>query len=348
MNKNTRREFLKLTAAGAAGFALSQGLTFLRKSPKADYSGGMAGKPGSYSAKPNDPSEIRFLVLGDWGWAGVKSKPGEKDTGKLSFDQAVDAEELGEVAASRHADFVLSVGDNFYPNGVTSVEDKRWHDSFETIYQDASLQVPWYVALGNHDYRGSVSAQVEYSKKSTRWRMPARYYSVPLVSRDESLSVELFVLDTNPFISTYRHGAYSDIKDQDTSAQVAWLEHRLTQSTARHKIVVGHHPLWTGGVRRDLPHERVSDWLDPILRKHGVRAYFCGHEHDAQHLEVDGLHCFVHGNGSEARPTGVIPATHFAESRLGFGYVEMSQDRIRVHFIDGLGELRHSAEIPLV
>ena len=41
--------------------------------------------------------------------------------------------------------------------------------TFEDIFYQDSLQVPWYVIAGNHDYYGSVEAQIGYSKISSRW-----------------------------------------------------------------------------------------------------------------------------------------------------------------------------------
>jgi hypothetical protein len=37
--------------------------------------------------------------------------------------------------------FVISVGDNFYPSGLTSVGDANFADSFQTVYHHAELQV---------------------------------------------------------------------------------------------------------------------------------------------------------------------------------------------------------------
>ena len=50
--------------------------------------------------------------------------------------------------------------------------------NFESVYTDPSLECDWYVALGNHDYKGEVQAEIAYSKISRRWNMPARYFAV--------------------------------------------------------------------------------------------------------------------------------------------------------------------------
>merc|ERR1719343_1867465 len=50
--------------------------------------------------------------------------------------------------------FVINTADNFYYFGVESVNDIKWLFTFEQVYHDSSLQIPWLSALGNHDYGG--------------------------------------------------------------------------------------------------------------------------------------------------------------------------------------------------
>ena len=71
--------------------------------------------------------------------------------------------EMGVVAKKFKAEFVVSTGDNFYPNGVRSTRDYNWIASFENIYTAQSLQTDWFVVLGNHDYRGDPQAEIDYS-----------------------------------------------------------------------------------------------------------------------------------------------------------------------------------------
>lgn len=340
----TRRDFLK-TAAAFAALGVTPELIAEKDAPakKPAPEAGRAGTPEPLPAPADEAGALRFLVMGDWGWAGVKPKEG-KDPYNLTLGQVADAKGMSDTARERSAGFILSVGDNFYPNGVTSTDDPRWQISFEQVYNAPSLQVPWYVALGNHDYRGNVPAQIAYSRKSSRWRMPARHYTF-IEKSAAGVTAQFFILDTCPFVPGYARGGHSDVGEQKPVEQLAWLERELAASSADWKIVVGHHPLWSGGVRRATPEELLGDRLGPILRRHGVQAYFCGHEHDAQHIERDGLHCFVHGNGCEGRPTGAVAGTRFAESRVGFGYVTADSKALTVNFLDVLGEVRHTAKI---
>jgi tartrate-resistant acid phosphatase type 5 len=93
-----------------------------------------------FRRKINQP-RLTFAVIGDWGRQGSPS-------------QRQVARQMGIACERDKAAFVVSVGDNFYERGVTSLDDSHWQQSFETVYEAASLQVPWYVTLGNHDYAG--------------------------------------------------------------------------------------------------------------------------------------------------------------------------------------------------
>ena len=56
----------------------------------------------------------------------------------------------------------LNTGDNFYYYGVKSTSDPMWENTFEQIYTQDSLMVPWYGVLGNHDYGYNPTAQTQY------------------------------------------------------------------------------------------------------------------------------------------------------------------------------------------
>lgn len=269
------------------------------------------------------PTAKSFLVVGDWGRDGT------------SHQQDV-ANAMGKVAAEKKASFVASVGDNFYDNGVTSVTDPQWKTSFEDVYKAPSLQVPWYVALGNHDYRGNAKAQIDYSKTSTRWRMPSRYFA--LTADKTGLSgVDIFVIDTTPLVDSYRTGTKRPAleavwAEAPESLQLNWLEAALAASKAKMKIVLGHHTLYSGGKHGDTPEMQAK--ILPILKRQGVKAYICGHDHDLQHIERDGIAYILTGAGSETREVKAIEGTKFAVARSGFTAYDLVKEGLKVSYID--------------
>lgn len=185
-------------------------------------------------------SQFNFLVVGDW------VRDGTNHQREVALQMAKKARQI-------RCSHVLSVGDNFYENGVQATSDPQWRSSFEDIYSAPSLQIPWYVALGNHDYRGEPDAQVAYTRVSKRWRMPARYYKVA-GSEVSAPHLDLFVIDTSPLVNQYRddiHGAIAkNVLSQDVDAQLRWLDEQLGASTADWKLVIGHHTLRSGGSAR--------------------------------------------------------------------------------------------------
>ncbi|WP_323992229.1 tartrate-resistant acid phosphatase type 5 family protein [Nguyenibacter sp. L1] len=260
-----------------------------------------------------------FVVIGDWGRQG-------------HYQQRALGARMGQVAADFGSLYTVSLGDNFYDDGVTSVDDPNWDLSFESIYRAPSLRTPWRVILGNHDYRGNVAAQLEYGRaRDSRWSLPARYYT-RIEHLPDGSPAEFFFIDTSPFISTYR-GTKVDIAGQDTARQVAWLDRELGRSRAVWKIVIGHHPIHTAEGRFDEP-DLIAAIL-PVLKRHGVTIYVNGHIHNLQYIERDGIHFINNGAGSRVDPVGAPqPGGFTAPDQHGFMTVSLDRDRFDFSFIN--------------
>lgn len=269
------------------------------------------------------PSDtLRFFALGDWGRDG-------------KYNQKTVADAMEKLASVKPIRFVLSLGDNFYPNGVSSTDDSQWQTSFEKIYDGPNLtSVPWYVALGNHDYLSDPTAEIEYGTVCGRWTMPDYFYTVkiPLVSG----SVRLVVLDTNPFEKSYYSDSGFDGKFvRDTVRQKRWMDSVFSLNDADWTIVSGHHPLYTGGLRVSEPNS-VRASLLPIFQQYKLPVYFAGHEHDLQHLKSPDytINQFISGAGSSLRETGTMKFTKFAASVNGFMSVELTRNVMDVYVIN--------------
>lgn len=269
---------------------------------------------------------LNFLIVGDWGRDGT------------SHQREV-AAQMGKAAHSLRSQFVISVGDNFYTEGVRSTTDPRWRSSFEDIYVAPSLQVPWYAVLGNHDYRGAPQAQIDYSNSSTRWRMPARYYKVSGADLGAP-HVDLFFMDTSPIVYKDREQESdpitANVGTQNVAEQLNWLDEELGLSTAPWKLVIGHHTLRSGGsAHGDTP--AMVELVDPLLQKHGVAAYINGHDHDLQHVRRGDINYIGSGAGSEVRPVAAIEGTRFCASVSGFAAINVHSERLELRFRDFRG-----------
>ncbi|WP_225000291.1 tartrate-resistant acid phosphatase type 5 family protein [Cesiribacter sp. SM1] len=286
----------------------------------------------------NTPA-LNFIVMGDWG------RNGEDHQKEV-------ARQMGKTAKEMGVSFVVSTGDNFYPSGVVSEFDPLWRYSFEDIYTDFSLQFDWYPILGNHDYKSDPDAQVAYSKISRRWKMPARYYSKTFnIPGSNGQKVLIAFIDTNPLIKEfYSNTEYGpNVASQDTLQQKRWLEEVLStpDPDIQWKLVVGHHPMFSGGMRKEgYDTKAIRSTLKPLLDKHEADAYISGHEHDLQHILPEGkTHHFISGSASEIRKTGKLPESKFAASEYGFMVFSVTKDAILVQVINDEGKVLYKTKL---
>jgi hypothetical protein len=270
-----------------------------------------------------DGQDLQFLAIGDFGTGDAKQK---------AVAQAMAAQ-----SSRQPVEFVLLLGDNFYENGVAAVDDRQFTAKFENIYHQPSLQIPFYAVLGNHDYRGNPEAQVQYSRVSRRWKMPARYYTF-IQSLDDSTAVQFFALDTTPIAAG----------DAAAKEQLAWLENELKKSRAFWKIVFGHHPLYSGGFHgRDRETLNMREKLEPLFEA-AVDLYLCGHDHDQQLIKLPGqrLHYVISGaGGAKCRDVAYTEDTIFATTNPGFAGFRLSRRELLIEFISAQSKLEYACVI---
>jgi len=270
-----------------------------------------------------DAASLRFLALGDWG------KPN-------SDGQRLVARAMVGAARAAPPDFIVSAGDNFYPAGVSSVFDRKWQTVFRSVYADPALMCPWYAVLGNHDHRGSVDAQIDYSWCDPRWRMPGRFYRT-----SETLpaggTADFFFLDTSVIADT------TYIDTAMARQQLMWLASALAGSTALCKIVVGHHPVFSGG--RHGSTDVLVSALKPIFDRYNVAAYISAHNHNLEHILVGDVHYLTSGAGAAAKDWRPTANSIFGAAELGFLSVNISSAGLEFSFVSARGEILHHAEV---
>jgi tartrate-resistant acid phosphatase type 5 len=268
-------------------------------------------RTNSHHAESNDQVDdhgLRFLAIGDWG--------GREWWPYSTLAQVRTAVGMSRVATSTDASFVLALGDNFYSHGQAT--PRRFAATYERVYHQKSLQVPWYVVAGNHDHLGNVTAQLtDFPERDERWNFPSLFYTVKKTFRThivgpdghryaKSMVAEFVMIDTvvlagiNP-VSDVRHPAYFDpptLAAADESAKyLRWIDHRLSKSTADYLFVAGHYPVYSACSHGNT--QFLVDHLEPLLTKHGVTAYLSGHEHCAFHLEHSDIDYILTGTGDE-------------------------------------------------
>jgi acid phosphatase len=272
-------------------------------------------------------NRLVFQTIGDFGWGNEKQK--------------LVAAAMAKVADAQGCDFVVSVGDNIYPEGVKATDDPKWRTNFEDVYTAPSLQIPWHVAIGNHDYDGNVQAQIDYSKVSWRWRMPARYFKVSEMLADGT-AVDFFFTDTHPIRRAYRN--WLRFVYFSAGEQVSWLARELAASKAEWKFVVGHHPVFSGGGHGKT--DGLIEQFVPLFQRYGVQAYLNGHNHNLEHVVRDGIHYLTSGAGSDPAKVSPIDGSRFGYGDLGFMNARLTSEAMEIEFFDAAAKSLHRATIP--
>ncbi|XP_021238651.1 tartrate-resistant acid phosphatase type 5 [Numida meleagris] len=305
------------------------------------------------AAKAGPGRAVQFLAVGDWG--GVPEPP------FATPREVATAAAMGRVAAEHGADFVLALGDNFYYDGVRDEWDPRFQETFERVFAVPGLRaLPWFVLAGNHDHHGNVSAQLAYSRHSDRWHFPHYYYSLRLHVPGTNATARLLVLDT-----VLLCGATDDfgvgapprgpVDAAAAEAQLSWLQGRL--AAARHDryvLVAGHYPVWS--VAEHGPTACLVRLLRPLLRRHRVTAYLCGHDHNLQFLQEDGVGYVVSGAGnfmeaSQSHKAAVPPGTlrfffGAPESPGGFAHLRLDATAATITFLEATGRVLYRVALP--
>ena len=178
--------------------------------------------PANFLDLPTGPS-LRVLVLGDWG----TGEEGQREV----------AEGIAASHLDSPPDFVLTVGDNFYPSGVSGPGDPIWGSHFEAVYRGPFWDgLVFYPILGNHDHQGKPEGQIQYSEINPNWKIPAPYWAFkkPIPGGGSALFV---ALDTE----TLPTGA------RESQAQREWADSVLGGGGDPWTVVYGHHPVVSGG-----------------------------------------------------------------------------------------------------
>lgn len=248
---------------------------------------------------------MRFAVIGDYGQAGPV------------------LERVAALVKARSPDFIITTGDNNYPNGDASTIDANIGQYFHSFiggyrgaYGEGALVNRFFPSLGNHDYYTLGAAPyLEYFELPNN----ERYYDVVRGP------VHLFALNSDP--------QEPDGVDA-SSTQAEWLKSKLLGSTCPWKVVYFHHPPYSSGEHGH------SLWMRWPFAEWGASIVYTGHDHHYERFVVDGLTYIVNGVGGKelyrvlARPPESVAAF---DTVHGAVFVEASQHRLVTRFVSVAG-----------
>jgi tartrate-resistant acid phosphatase type 5 len=315
-NLFTRRDALRT-------FVFSSGALFA-----SSLSSRAAGAPASDFGDDG----LHFLALGDFG-------SGNKGQVAVARQMNEFAGKLGKPLTA-----VLALGDNFYNH----LETERFQRGFEDMYSKEHLDCPFFACLGNHDYgpgydskQGPAKAdiQLEYAKANptSRWKMPAKWYAVDFPSADKPL-VKIIYLDSNFF-----EGA---LTPQEKIDQKRWMDAELQKKTdAKWTWIVSHYPVFSDTTKRGDNKNLVKNW-GAHLQQNPISLYLAGHDHNLQHLQVEGYQpSFLVSGGGGAKSYEITDTGRgFSREILGFNHIHVTDKKTTVQLIDSEGNLLHAFE----
>lgn len=208
------------------------------------------------------PQTIHFAAIGDYG---------TDDSDEAAVAALVDSWE---------PEFVITLGDNNYPDGEADTIDAhigqyyfQYIGNYAGTYGKGPAENRFWPSPGNHDWNtDTLQPYVDY------FTLPGneRYYEMDLGL------VHLFAVDSDD------HEPDGTTAD---SVQAQWLQKALGASTACWKLVYFHHAAYSSaehGSNEDLqwPYE---EW--------GADVVMAGHDHSYERIAVGGIPYFVNGLG---------------------------------------------------
>lgn len=288
-----------------------------------------------------NPDPAHILMLGDYG---------EEPNPPVHQQAVADGMKSFVTRHKVDTDALFMLGDNFYGDLPGGVNDPRWQTQFEDMYPSSVFGCSVYAVPGNHDYElrpdSKYLAQLAYAQKGTsRWKMPARYYTFNFPQTDPVMKV--IALDSNmPFTDgASTHGTFYAMTEQQRVEQLIWLEAELARPrTTPFLAVIAHHPIYSDGPHGDHP-VLMRDW-DPLFRQYKVDIYMAGHDHDLQHLEFNGHPTsFVMSGGGGAPLYNLRMSSAnrgpYAQKVYGFSHMRVTDKQFTFRHLDTNGNLLH-------
>jgi len=205
-------------------------------------------------------SFFRFVAYGD-----SRGEP-------PAFDTTVQ-QEIAEGVLASHPLFSIHSGDAVHDG------DKypQWGPQFFTPSQELFWNVPFFFALGNHEYSLLLGVPT--------WAVKFMYFpsgpSETWYSFDYG-NAHFVVLDSNTDFSP-------------GSAQYEWIENDLASATGTWLFASFHHPPYTSHVSEHVP--ELQDYVVPLFERYGVDMVITGHVHWYERSVRNGIQYVIAGGG---------------------------------------------------
>ena len=93
------------------------------------------------------------------------------------FDIGKAGDTMNDLAKQNHQEYMITVGDNFYPNGLmfTWFRMLPWI-AMSQFKKNAIKDMKIYPTLGNHDWYWNMYNEIEFSKYDSQWTLEEDFY----------------------------------------------------------------------------------------------------------------------------------------------------------------------------
>jgi len=250
---------------------------------------------------------VNFAAIGDFGSAYPSTRG------------------VANLVKSWRTDFVITLGDNNYPNGAATTLDKnlgQYYSDFIAPYYGrygrGGRTNRFFPCLGNHDW---------IAKDALPY---LNYFTLPGNERYYNIArgpVELFCLDSD---KNEPDGVTPD------SVQGRWLKRGLAESPAPWKLVYFHHAPFSSGFLHGT-YTNECAYMNWPFKEWGASAVLAGHDHIYERVHTNGLVYFVNGLGGDSRDQFHYPLTAGSQRQFSadFGamHVRATESNIVFRFI---------------
>ena len=183
------------------------------------------------------------------------------DAGEVNPTQAMVVEAL----ANSDCSMVWHLGD-ITQLGVQSIDDPELQESFLTPFKPfLETEIPFYLTVGNHDYKGDPAVYLEVAKDYPSIYHPSNFYT------KQFGKLCFFALDTTIFDKLYYF--------YKRGSQIRWLAEEVERmkDQCEFSIAVAHHPLFSSG-DRDRANPQLAIFLENYVFG-TFDIYITGHNH---------------------------------------------------------------------
>lgn len=264
------------------------------------------------------------------------------DTGQDNEGQKMVSQSLHDFCRSEKCDFGVLAGDNVYPSGVRSSQDPILSTLFDKYYN--TLNFPFLVALGNHDYGSRLPSwqrgayQINHFAKNPAFHLPSHFYT------QTTKDVVFAVIDTTRLV--WR-------KDEEAQGKMLVAARQEAVSTGKWFMVVGHHPYLSNGSHGNAGKYEGISYPPQISGSHlkaFIEEYVCGkadfylsgHDHNLQVIDGKIAGCdtqfIVSGSGASTKELGNRNRAVFTSESLGYFHLSVTPQKVRIRAINEKAE----------